>query len=112
VRSVLVACALATALGCALLPFLIATPLIWPLVFLWGALSFAIYTLVLVELGERFSGSMLITGNAAFALFWGVGGIAGPPATGGLMDWIGLQGLPTVLGLMYLVLAAVRLFRR
>jgi MFS family permease len=112
VRSVLVACALATALGCALLPVLIDTPLVWPLVFLWGALSFGIYTLALVELGEGFSGSMLIAGNAAFALFWGVGGIAGPPATGGLMDWVGLQALPTGLGLMYLALAAVRLFRR
>jgi MFS family permease len=111
-RPVLVACALATALGCALLPLLIETPLVWPLVFLWGALSFGIYTLALVELGERFSGSMLIAGNAAFALFWGVGGIAGPPATGGLMDWVGLQALPTGLGLMYLALAAVRLLRR
>jgi MFS family permease len=112
VRPVIVACALATALGCALLPFLVDTPLVWPLVFLWGSLSFGVYTLVLVELGERFSGSMLIAGNAAFALFWGVGGIAGPPVTGGLMDWVGLQGLPTALGLMYLALAAVRLVRR
>jgi MFS family permease len=112
VRSVLVACALVTSLGCALLPFLIDTPLVWPLVFLWGALSFGIYTLALVELGGRFSGSMLIAGNAAFALLWGVGGIAGPPATGGLMDWMGPQGLPIVLGLMYLALAAIRLLRR
>ena len=33
----------------------------------------------LIELGERFSGAMLVAGNAAFALMWGVGGIAVPP---------------------------------
>jgi MFS family permease len=111
-RSVSIVCALATVLGCVLLPLLIATPLVWPLFFLWGAFSFGIYTLALVELGERFSGAMLIAGNAAFALLWGIGGIAGPPATGAAMDWLGVQGLPGALGLVYLALALARLGRR
>jgi len=111
-RSASIACALATFLGCLLLPLLIATPLVWPLFFLWGAFSFGIYTLALVELGERFSGAMLIAANATFALVWGVGGIAGPPATGAAMDWVGVQGLPAALGLLYLALALARLRRR
>jgi MFS family permease len=111
-RSVSIVCALATVLGCLLLPLLIATPLVWPLFFLWGAFSFGIYTLALVELGERFSGAMLVAANAAFAFIWGIGGIAGPPATGAAMDLVGVQGLPVALGLLYLALALARLRRQ
>ena len=90
---------------------LIETPLVWPLFVLWGAFSFGVYTLALIELGARFSGATLMAGNAAFALAWGVGGIAGPPAAGAAMDLLGIQGLPLALGVMYLVLLAARLFR-
>jgi MFS family permease len=110
-RSVSIVCAAATLLGCLLLPLLIATPLVWPLFFLWGAVSFGVYTLALVELGERFSGAMLVAGNAAFATAWGVGGIAGPPAAGAAMDWIGVQGLPAALAILYLALLLARLGR-
>jgi MFS family permease len=111
-RAVLTACAAGSALGCLVLPFAIGTILQWPLAFIWGALSYGIYTVALVELGERFSGSMLVAGNAAFALTWGVGGIAGPPATGAIMDAIGVQGLPVTFGLLCFGLAMVLLLRR
>ena len=81
-------------LGCALLPLFIETPLIWPCVFIWGAVSYGIYTMSIIELGERFTGSALVAGNAAFSLMWGVGGIAVPPLAGGAMDVIGASGLP------------------
>ena len=110
-RTVSIACALLTVVGCLLLPVLIETPLVWPLFVLWGACSFGIYTLALIELGARFSGAMLMAGNAAFALMWGIGGIAGPPATGAAMDLLGIQGLPIALGVLYLGLAAARLIR-
>jgi hypothetical protein len=73
---------------------------IWPFVFLWGAVSYGIYTMALIALGERFSGSMLIAGNAAFALLWGVGGIAVSPTAGAAMDLFGPRGLPLTLGLL------------
>jgi MFS family permease len=111
-RSLLIACSLGTALGCLMLPFVIGTSLQWPLTFVWGALSYGIYTVALVELAQRFSGSMLVAGNAAFALTWGVGGLAGPPATGAVMDALGIQGLPATLGLLCFGLAAVALIRR
>ena len=76
----------ATILGCALLPVLIETSLIWPMVFLWGAVSYGIYTMTLIELGVLLSGSMLIAGNAAFWLTTGLGGIAVPPASGAALD--------------------------
>ena len=105
-------CVSATMLGCALLPALIETPLIWPMVFLWGAVSYGIYTMTLIELGERFAGSMLVAGNAAFSLMWGLGGIAVPPAAGAALDLLGARGLPITLGLLCLVLAVASVARR
>lgn len=87
-------CALASLLGCLLLPWFLTSWLIWPLVFAWGGVSFGIYTMALIRLGDRFRGQALIAGNAAFAVAWGIGGIVGSPTTGLVMQLIGAQGLP------------------
>ena len=108
----LVACALGTAAASFLLPFAIETAAIWTFVFIWGALAYGIYTLALAELGARFAGAMLVAGNAAFALMWGFGGIAGPPAAGAAMDLLGPEGLPLVLGALCLALVVIRVLRR
>lgn len=108
---VMVGCALAGALGCLALPFVFGGPLLWPMVFVWGALGYGVYTMSLIELGERFSGQMLVAGNAAFAMIWGVGGIAIPPVAGSMMDLVGVQGLPLTLGVLWLALALTRLAR-
>ncbi|KQV18284.1 hypothetical protein ASC97_29960 [Rhizobium sp. Root1203] len=97
-------CALASLAGCLLLPSIFNSWLIWPLVFVWGGVSFGIYTLSLIQLGERFTGQALIAGNAAFAVVWGIGGIVGSPSTGLTMQLIGHQGLPLSLGLQCCVL--------
>ena len=106
-RPTLFFCVLATLAGCLLLPVAFDTWLIWPLFFAWGGVSFGIYTLSLIQLGERFTGQSLIAGNAAFALVWGLGGIAGSPATGVAMQLIGHQGLPLSLGLLSGVLVVL-----
>ncbi|MBW9054683.1 MFS transporter [Rhizobium mesosinicum] len=111
-RRTLLFCVLAYLIGCLLLPAVFDTWLIWPLIFLWGGVSFGIYTIALIQLGERFTGSALITGNAAFAFVWGIGGIAGSPATGLAMQLIGHQGLPLSLGLLSGVLAGLLMTAR
>ncbi len=98
-------CALASLAGCLLLSSIFDLRLIWPFVFVWGGVSFGIYTMTLIQLGERFTGHALIAGNAAFALVWGIGGIVGSPTTGLAMQLIGHQGLPLSLGLLCGVLA-------
>ncbi|NKL07425.1 MFS transporter [Rhizobium leguminosarum] len=105
-------CVLACLASCLLLPSAFNSWLIWPLVFVWGGVSFGIYTLSLVQLGERFTGQALIAGNATFALVWGIGGIVGSPATGLAMQLIGHQGLPSSLGLLSCVLAALLMATR
>ncbi|MER9526010.1 MFS transporter [Mesorhizobium sp. M0292] len=97
-------CVLACLAGCLLLPLLFATWLVWPLFFVWGGVSFGIYTLSLIQLGERFTGQALIAGNAAFAFVWGVGGIVGSPVAGLAMQLTGHQGLPLSLGILCCVL--------
>ncbi|MDX8507374.1 MFS transporter [Mesorhizobium captivum] len=111
-RLVRFGCVSVTVLGCVLLPVLIETPLIWPCVFIWGAVSYGIYTMSIIELGERFAGSALVAGNAAFSLMWGVGGIVVPPLAGGAMDVIGAAGLPVTLGAICAALAVTTVFRR
>jgi MFS family permease len=105
-------CALASLAGCLVLSSLFDSWLIWPLVFVWGGVSFGIYTMTLIQLGERFNGHALIAGNAAFALVWGIGGIIGSPTTGLAMQLIGHQGLPISLGLLCLVLVVFLLAER
>ncbi|WP_353641237.1 MFS transporter [Mesorhizobium sp. WSM2239] len=105
-------CVLACLAGCLLLPLTFNWWVSWPLVFVWGGVSFGIYTMSLIQLGERFTGQALIAGNAAFAFVWGAGGIVGSPATGLAMQLVGHQGLPLSLGLLSCVLAALLMAER
>lgn len=110
-RAVKFGCVVTAVAGCALLPVVIETPLVWPFVFLWGAVSYGIYTMSIIELGERFSGQMLVAGNAAFAMMWGLGGIIVPPIAGGAIDLMGPSGLPVTLGAICLLLAVLSVVR-
>ena len=101
-RLLMTACVALTIIGAALLPVVINHPLwLWPLLFVWGAVAFGIYPVIMAELGDRFTGAMLLAGNAGFAVMWGVGGLVGAPVAGGLMELIGPNGLPLTLAAFY-----------
>ncbi|MEO4000013.1 MFS transporter [Mesorhizobium sp. CAU 1732] len=110
-RGVMMICAAMTIVGCALMPAVLATPFQWPVAFFWGAFAYGMYTMAIVELGQRFTGSMLVAGNAAFALMWGLGGVSGPPSAGLAMQVFGPNGLPAVLGVLCAILLVVGLLR-
>lgn len=110
-RRLMVACASITALGTALMPLFIGGSGIWLLLFAIGGFSYSMYSMALIELGNRFSGQALIAGNAAFAVMWGVGGIGGPPGAGFAMQWAGAEVLPWVLAGACAVLVAFALWR-
>ncbi|MBL6431505.1 MAG: hypothetical protein HPM95_11475 [Alphaproteobacteria bacterium] len=103
---------LLTIAGAALLPLLITQPVaLWAMLFVWGSAAYGIYTIALMELGRRFTGAMLISGNAGFAVMWGVGGFAGPMASGMAIDIAGPH--PTASsGAAYVALLVVTLLRR
>jgi MFS family permease len=112
-RQVMVVLCLLTICGAVLLPMLIGTrwPL-WAMLFIWGSSAYGVYTIALMELGRRFSGAMLIAGNAGFAAMWGVGGFLGPALSGLAIDMIGAFGLPLLLGSVYVVLLVLTLARK
>lgn len=105
-RFLYILCALWTAVAALLMPITVHLPLgFWLLVATWGGAYFAIYTLSLVRLGERFKGSALATGNAAFAAMWGLGGLVGTPLTGAAMQLCGPAGFPGTIAVLFGLLA-------
>jgi hypothetical protein len=82
------------------------------LMFAWGGLSGALYTVGLAHLGARFTGAALVSANAAFVFLYNVGLTAGPPIVGAGMDLAPPHGFALVLsgfGAAYAILILVRL---
>ena len=80
---------------------------LWAVVFLWGGVTGALYTVGLAHLGGRFTGRDLVAANAAFVLLYNVGLIVGPPAAGFAMDLLPPHGFAAALGAFCLVYVAV-----
>lgn len=110
-RRMIIVCAATNVGGALLLPFIVGTPLQWPVLLIMGGVGYGVYTMALVDLGNRFSGSALVAGNAAFGLMWGVGGIIGPPSSGLFIQTVGPVGLPAVVATLGVVLIGFSLMR-
>ena len=110
-RAMIVTCALTNMICAILLPLVVTTPLVWPVLLVIGGVGYGVYTMAMIELGSRFSGSLLVSGNAAFALMWGVGGIIGPPGSGLVMQTFGAPGLPAVIATLSAFLVVFSLYR-
>ena len=107
-RWVLILCGLAGLIGAALLPATSGAGL--PglvLVFIWGGFIAGLYAVGLAHLGANFKGSDLAAANAAYAILYALGNMAGPSLGGIGMDLWNPQGLPVVLGLISAALLAV-----
>lgn len=103
---VLAGCAVATATGAGLLPLAMrAEYLLLPFLFVWGALAYAVVTIAVAVLGDRFQGATLLAGSAALTMAGGLGGVIGPPLVGAGMDWMGDAFLPLALGAAFCALA-------
>jgi predicted MFS family arabinose efflux permease len=115
-RHLLLACAAVGLLGTAFMPFFAQNwHLMALLLFLWGGVVAAMYTVGLAHLGSQLSGHELASANAAFVLCYGVGMVLGPQAIGIGMDAFGPSGFGWSLALffgVYMVLAAARLAMR
>ena len=91
--------------------FIVQSALMLPVVLVMGGVGYGVYTMALVELGNRFKGATLVAGNSAFALMWGAGGIVGPPGSGLVMQVAGPVGMPVLLATLGSCLVAFALLR-
>jgi MFS family permease len=112
-RWLLLACALVGLVGILALP-LFATN--WNLaaavLFVWGGVVAALYTVGLAHLGTRLTGRELASANAAFVFCYGFGMLIGPQVIGIGMDVFGPPGFGYSLALffaLYILLAASRI---
>ena len=110
---VLSSCGIFGMLGAAALPFVVTIPwLLCLVVFLWMGFFAGIYTVVMTLAGQWFRGLELATAMAAFGVFWGLGGVAGPLVSGVAMDLWNPHGLPAVFLGVAVVFVAVSLWPR
>ena len=101
-RAMLAACALASAVLSGVLPLLDPRAFgIFAVLMLWGGISFGIYTVGLAVLGQRFQGGDIARANAAFTMFYTVGGLIGRPIAGKAMDLVGDAGFGGTLAFFY-----------
>lgn len=103
-RLVLGACAVVAIVFALLLPPVMATFWMWPVLILMGAAGYGVYTVALASLGDRFTGHNLVTGSSAFAIMWGVGALIGSVSGGWSMTSFGPHGLPLLLAAAYALL--------
>jgi MFS family permease len=112
-RHLLLACATVGLAGMIVLPLVSGNwHLMAALLFVWGGVVAALYTIGLAHLGSRLSGHDLANANAAFVLCYGLGMVLGPQAIGIGMDLIGPAGFGWSLALFfaaYIVLAGSRI---
>ncbi|MGX8013803.1 MFS transporter [Mesorhizobium sp. ORM8.1] len=115
-RYLLLACATVGLIGTAFMPYFAQNwHLMAALLFVWGGVVAAMYTIGLAHLGSQLSGHELASANAAFVLCYGVGMVLGPQAIGIGMDAFGPSGFGWSLALFfaaYMILVSVRLVRK
>jgi MFS family permease len=81
------------------------------LLFIWGGIIGAIYSMVLACIGETYTGAELVTANAGYSLMEGLGGAAGVFLIGLAMDIFSSDGLPYIImlaGILYFSYALTR----
>ncbi|HTK79011.1 MAG TPA: MFS transporter [Rhizomicrobium sp.] len=111
-RALLALCAATGALGSALTPFAVHSPmLLYLLLFLWGGLIPGVYSIGLTMLGQRYKGGDLANANAGFVILYSFGLLLGPAGEGVALDAWNPHGLLAVLGAICAAYVGFLLFR-
>jgi MFS family permease len=101
-RHLLLGCAVVGLLGTILMQHLAADwHIMAALLFVWGGVVAALYTIGLAHLGSKLSGRDLASANAAFVLCYGLGMVLGPQAIGIGMDLFGTDGFGWSLAIFF-----------
>ncbi len=105
-------CGLVLLLGTFAIPF--SQPLPWLatlIVFLWGGAIGGMNTLAVIEAGDRVGEHQVSTAMTAIAMFYTLGSVVGPIATGVVVSYVGGHGLMIsvgVAGALFIALLTVR----
>ena len=110
-RRILAGCAIITTVALVALPWVVDSALKWPVLMVVGTAGYGVYTVSLTSLGDRFSGTELVNGSAAFALMWGFGALFGAVSGGWAMLGFGPHGLPLSLSLTFFILFITLIWR-
>lgn len=95
-------CATIGIVGVAVMPLLIGqSPLLWPVLFLWGGAVAGFYTLGLTLLGQHFPAAALARANVAFIMAYTLGMVIGPVSGGAAQDLWPPHGLMLAYGLIF-----------
>ena len=98
--------------GAVALPFTVMLPtLFYVLLFVWGGIIAALYTVGLAHLGARFTGADLAGANAVFIMLYTLGLIGGTPLVGLGMDIYNPHGFAASLAGLFGVYVAIVLIR-
>ena len=101
-RKLLLICALVGLAGTLAMPLLTVNwHLMAGMLFVWGGVVAALYTVGLAHLGAQLSGRDLASANAAFIFCYGVGMILGPQVIGIFMDIFGPNGFGWALAVFF-----------
>lgn len=87
-------------------------PPFWVMMFVWGGVSWGMYTLGLALLGERFQPAQLAAANAAFVMMYEVGSITGPVVSGAALDRWPVMGLPTAVAIVAAIFIVIAVAQR
>ena len=97
-RFMLVALSIGLLLATCAMPWVATAPwLSGPIVFLWGGIGGALYTLCITDIGAREKGITLVNSTAVLVLTYTLGGLIASGLCGALIDWSARIALPTVL---------------
>jgi MFS family permease len=114
-RVVLLACAVIALVATVLMPMAAAdTWLFLGLLAVWGGAVAALYSVGLALLGSRFDATTLAQANATFVMFYSIGRVLGPAATGLGIDLWNPHGFTAAIALfllMYITVAGLSTWR-
>lgn len=97
-RTLMQACALITLLATLLVPWVAPHPaLAWPLVFVWGGAGGCLYTLAMVDIGDRETGLALVNSTSVLVMSYTLGGLLAPALGGVALQWSATLGFPALL---------------
>ncbi|WP_428550933.1 MFS transporter [Pseudomonas edaphica] len=106
-------CGLILLLGTLAIPF--SQPLPWLatlIVFLWGGAIGGMNTLAVIEAGDRVGEHQVSTAMTAIAMFYTLGSVLGPIATGAMVSYVSGYGLMISVGVVGVVFVGVLVVRR